>query len=128
MGNIVIDTNAQHYNTVGLLQQMQQMQQQIQQLSMNFTNTISIDIDTIAIALPSITCQQATLSLVFDYADNYFLDDIVWVGSAGLTKDNGIQLKAGDAVTFHITNLNQIYVLGTYPKMNGLRIIYSGRH
>ena len=109
--SMIVDTSAQHYSNVILAQQ----------LPMNFTITTTADITTTATALPSVSCRQVDITVDFDYTG------VVYVGSVGLTINNGIPLRAGDACTFYVSNLNQIFILGTETKPNGLRIKYSGR-
>jgi hypothetical protein len=90
-------------------------------LPMNFTDTTVANVTTNAAALTGGSCRQVDIAVDFDYVGT------IYVGSVGLTTSNGIPLRAGDACTFYVSNLNEIYVLGTVAQANALRIKYSGR-
>jgi len=109
IGDVTLDTSAQHYNTLVALNQ----------LPMDSTVTFSRDITLSALALPSYDCRQVDLTVDYDYTGT------VYVGSVGLTTTNGIPLKAGDATTFYVSNTSAIYYLGNSLGTAGLRIKYS---
>jgi len=111
IGDVTMDTSAQHYNT----------QVALNQLPMDSTVTFSRNIDTTALALPSYNCRQVDLTADFNYSGT------VYIGSVGLTTTNGIPLRAGDAVTFYVNNTAKIYYLGNSVGVAGLRVKYSGK-
>jgi hypothetical protein len=111
LGNISIDTNAQHYNNILLMQQT----------PMNFTRTFATNVTTNVTALPYNECRQVDITVDFDY------DGIVCVGNVGMTNNTGIPLRAGDACTFYVQNCNEIYIVGNKNGTNTIRIKYSGR-
>jgi len=88
-------------------------------LPQDTTITFSRDVTTSALALPSYPCRQIDLTVDYDYGGT------IYVGSVGLTTTNGIPLKAGDAVTFYVSNSASIYYLGTEVGTASLRVKLS---
>ncbi|MFA5014333.1 MAG: hypothetical protein WC549_02155, partial [Actinomycetota bacterium] len=111
IGDVTMDTSAQHYNT----------QVTLNQLPMDTTVTFSRDVTLSALALPAYSCRQVDLTADYDYTGT------IYVGSVGLTTTNGIPLKAGDAATFYVASTSAIYYMGTSLGTAGLRIKYSGK-
>lgn len=111
IGDVNLDTSAQHYNT----------QVTLNQLPMDTTVTFSRDVTLSALALPAYSCRQVDLTADYDYTGT------IYVGSVGLTTTNGIPLRAGDAATFYVSNTSAIYYLGSSLGTAGLRIKFSGK-
>lgn len=111
IGSVVIDTSAQHYNTLVNLNQ----------LPMDTTITYSRDVAVTSTPLPSYPCRQVDVSVSYDYTGT------VYVGSVGLTTGNGIELRAGDAATFYVSNTNVLYHMGTLVGTNTIRVKLAGK-
>jgi len=111
IGDVNLDTSAQHYNTLVSLNQ----------LPMDTTITYSRDVAVTATPLPSYACRQVDVSVSYDYSGT------VYVGSVGLTTANGIELRAGDAATFYVTNTNVLYHMGTSIGTNTIRVKLAGK-
>ena len=66
------------------------------------------DIDTSAIVLgPSAACKEVVIQAS---ASN---TGIVYVGATGVTTTTGIALNAGDAFSFNIDNIDNVYVIAS---------------
>jgi len=111
IGDVNLDTSAQHYNTL-VLQQI---------LPMDTSITFSRDVAVTSNPLPSYPCRQVDVSVSYDYSGT------VYVGSVGLTTGNGIELRAGDAATFYVSNTNVLYHMGTSVGTNTIRVKLAGK-
>jgi hypothetical protein len=60
-----------------------------------------------AVALPAQPCNQVTLKAL---AGN---TAPAMIGPAGVTAGNGFELSPGQSVTVSLSNLNQLYIIGT---------------
>jgi hypothetical protein len=111
IGSVVVDTAAQHYNTLVSLSQ----------LPMDTTITYSRDVAVTSTPLPDYPCRQVDISVSYDYSGT------VYVGSVGLTTGNGIELRGGDAATFYVSNTNRLYHMGTSVGTNTIRVKLAGK-
>lgn len=82
--------------------------------------SFSFDVVDTAKQVVSYNCKRATFTIDYGYSGTVYLGT-----SNTLTTSNGIQLKAGDAITLFLSNTNLIWYRGSTAGSKIVRVIYE---